>query len=133
METKQSFGIEDLTKSFQTAEVATEKNSAISSSGKCNLIVKQAGAGVNQDRIFDLKTRALWKKNQDLLGEEIPRLWIAQISNFITAYHEKGLLHPENIDIRDVKADIEKWRKSSNQCLLNWLLCSILSYRKHMS
>lgn len=117
VETRHSFGIEDLTKSFQTAEVATEKNSAISSSGEGNLIVKQAGAEVNQDRIFDLKTRALWKKNQDLLGEEIPRLWIAQISNFITAYHEKGLFRPENIDIRDVKADIAKWEREQQSVL----------------
>ena len=103
------FDVEDLTKSFKAAKVNSEEYLTLPSSTNDTLVAKQAGGVVGQDRIFDLKTRSSWKKDQDLLSEEIPRLWIAQISNFVVAYHEKGAFKPENVIIRDVKQDVAKW------------------------
>lgn len=110
-------GIDDLTESFKASKVETEKNTTISSSGHDTLTVKHTGKDVGQESIFDLKTRALWKKSQDLLSEEIPRLWVAQISNFVAAYHEKGEFKPENIVIQNVKADVIKWEKDHKSSL----------------
>lgn len=109
-----NFSVGDLTKSFN---VGIEERSIITPSGNDQLIVNQGGESVMDGQIFDLKTRSVWKKNQDLLNEEIPRLWVAQIANFVAAYHEKGIFKPENISIRDVRDDVAKWEKDHNTVL----------------
>lgn len=107
--TSEHFDVENLTKSFKAAKVNPEEYLTLSSSTNDKLVAKQAGGAVGQDRIFDLKTRSIWKKDRDLLSEEIPRLWVAQISNFVVAYHKKGVFKPENVIIQDVKQDVAKW------------------------
>ncbi|KAH6667455.1 hypothetical protein B0J14DRAFT_676513, partial [Halenospora varia] len=130
--TSEHFDVEDLTKSFQAAQVQIEENPIIPSSENNKLAVKQAGEAVSQDCIFNLKTRGLWKKNQDLLSEEISRLWVAQISNFVVAYHERGIFKPENIDIQDVKRDVAKWENNHNSVLAQLVaLLHILISKAH--
>ncbi|KAH8646474.1 hypothetical protein BGZ60DRAFT_391872 [Tricladium varicosporioides] len=126
------FDVEDLTNSFNAAKVQIEESPTIPPSGKSKLAVEQAGEAVSQDRIFDLKTRSLWKKNQDLLNEEIPRLWVAQISNFVIAYHEKGIFKPENIEIRSIKQDVAKWESDQSSVLTQLVaLLHILISKAH--
>ncbi|EHK96148.1 hypothetical protein M7I_8162 [Glarea lozoyensis 74030] len=110
-------GVETLSESFKTAEVEGEDDTKTQVPANDELNVQYAGKPVSQDRIFDLKTRSLWKKNQDLLSEEIPRLWIAQINHFITAYHEKGKFSPEDIVVQEVKEDVAKWERNQNGVL----------------
>ncbi|KAL2074254.1 hypothetical protein VTL71DRAFT_8032 [Oculimacula yallundae] len=111
------FNFESLAKSFEAAKVDPEEYLALSSSTNDKLVAKQAGRAVGQDRVFDLKTRSIWKKDRDLLSEEIPRLWLAQISNFVVAYHEKGVFKPENVLVRDVKQDVAKWETEQDAVL----------------
>ena len=69
--------------------------------------MKYAGDVINQSLIFDLKTRSARKKDQDILGEELPRLWVAQIQKFILAYHVDGTFN--DIEVRDVKDEVKAW------------------------
>lgn len=74
-----------------------------------NLKVQHKGEVVDQSLVFDLKTRSIKKKEEDTLGEELPRMWVSQISKFILAHHTRGVF--EDIEIRDVRKDVEKWEK----------------------
>jgi hypothetical protein len=116
-DTNPQLGVESLAHSFEAAQVYGEDNTETPTSSKDGLDIQFAGKPVSQNRIFDLKTRSFWKKNQDLLSEEVPRLWIAQIDHFITAYHEKGKFSPENIVVQNVKDDVANWEKDQNDVL----------------
>jgi len=71
--------------------------------------IKHAGDVISQSLIFELKTRSARKKDQNILDEELPRLWVAQIPKFILAYHEDGVFN--DITVRDVREEIESWER----------------------
>ena len=71
------------------------------------LNVVHGGQQIPQAAVFDLKTRSIRKKDQDTLGEELPRLWVAQVPNFILAYHTSGVF--EEIQTRNVQHEVEEW------------------------
>ena len=71
------------------------------------LNVIHGGQKIPQAAVFDLKTRSIRKKDQDTLGEELPRLWVAQLSNFVLAYHTSGIF--EEIQKRNVYHEVEDW------------------------
>ncbi|KAL8947730.1 MAG: hypothetical protein Q9222_006026 [Ikaeria aurantiellina] len=79
------------------------------------LTINHGGELVPQKAIFDLKTRSFRKKDQDTLAETLPRLWMAQIPNFILAYHQAGLF--DDIRVQDVREEIDDWERD-NQDLL---------------
>jgi hypothetical protein len=76
------------------------------------LNVQRAGEVVGQDIVFDLKTRSVKKKDLDTLGEELPRMWVAQISKFILAYHSNGVF--DDIEVMDVHKEVKEWEKAHN-------------------
>jgi hypothetical protein len=84
------------------------------------LVVLDGGETVPQSSIFDLKTRSAYTRQKDHLGEQLPRLWISQITQFLLAYHEKGRFQENDIEIKEVKSDIEEWQEL-NQPSLNRL------------
>ncbi|KAH7247095.1 hypothetical protein B0J15DRAFT_500110 [Fusarium solani] len=86
-----------------------------------DLKVSDGGETVPQETIFDLKTRSVVARFRDTLGDQLPRLWISQVTQFILAYHEKGLFQNENIEIKNVTEDIDKWEEL-NQPLLKRLV-----------
>ncbi|KAG8428703.1 hypothetical protein J3459_002502 [Metarhizium acridum] len=79
------------------------------------LHVGNAGAEVKQGQVFDLKTRSVKRQDEDILGEELPRLWVAQIPNFILAFHDRG--HFTDVRIQNVKDKVQNW-EAQNQSLL---------------
>lgn len=78
------------------------------------LKVIHSGKLVSQDQIFDLKTRSFRKKETetlvDTLGEQLKRLWVAQIPNFILAYHKYGVF--DEINVREVQQYVDDWERS---------------------
>lgn len=56
------------------------------------LEVLHAGDFVEQEHIFELKTRSVKRKEadtfEDTFGDQLPRLWVAQIPKFVLAYRE---------------------------------------------
>lgn len=75
------------------------------------LQIRRGGSVVSQDKVFDLKTRAHWRKEHGLLDEELPRLWVSQTPQIVMAYHENSMFPPANIEVRNVGADIEAWER----------------------
>ncbi|KAK8013230.1 hypothetical protein PG991_009501 [Apiospora marii] len=96
--------LEDLLSSLGSATVGTGET--VTSTG--GLKTKNAGTKVDQSQIFDLKTRSFRRKvNQDTLSDEMPRLWVSQIPNFILAYHTNGLF--DDIRVQNVRAEVAAW------------------------
>ncbi|TKW56232.1 hypothetical protein CTA1_3739 [Colletotrichum tanaceti] len=80
-------------------------------SSKLNLL--SGGFPVPQTAVFDLKTRSILRRNKDFLGEELPRMWVAQIPNFILAYHKRGTF--TEIEVMDVSDKVKTWEASMNR------------------
>lgn len=78
---------------------------------------KTGGKRIPQSAIFDLETRSIKKRDlgHDTLSEELPRLWVRQISNFIVAYHKAGTF--EDIRVRDVSEDVRQWQEDEQPAL----------------
>ncbi|KAK3672104.1 hypothetical protein LTR78_008075 [Recurvomyces mirabilis] len=79
------------------------------------LSMQLGGRPVPQEAIFDLKTRSVRRILNDVLGEELPRLWLTQIPNFILAFHDRGTFH--DIRVQDVRKEVQNWEKQ-NQGML---------------
>lgn len=77
------------------------------------LTVCSAGKLVDQESMFDLKTRSIRKKEaaviEDTFAEQLPRLWVSQVPNFILAYHDRGKF--EDISVRDACKDVKTWER----------------------
>ena len=78
------------------------------------LQIQTAGRRIPQAAVFDLKTRSA-RKITNVLEEELPRFWVAQIPNFILARHQSGLFL--EIEITDVSAKVKKWQQDSQNDL----------------
>ena len=71
---------------------------------------------IPQSQIFDLKTRTIKvRKTNTTLEDELPRLWVTQVSNFIMGYHRSGFFLPEDIEIKDVRPDVQKWEEKRTE------------------
>ncbi|KAJ5019923.1 hypothetical protein K4K57_007829 [Colletotrichum sp. SAR 10_99] len=76
------------------------------------LHIQPGGFDVPQSAVFDLKTRSNMRRGQDFLGEELPRMWVAQIPNFVLAYHNRGRFN--DIEVMDVSEKIRDWEREMN-------------------
>ena len=94
------------------------------------LTVIHGGQMIPQTAVFDLKTRSIRKKDQDTLGEEIPRLWVAQLTNFILAYHTSGMF--EEIRTQDVHHEVEDWESENEDTIRRFavLLRKIVAFAR---
>jgi hypothetical protein len=82
------------------------------------LEVTEAGNHIPQSAVFDLKTRSIRKKTEDTIGEELARLWIAQVPNFVLAYHTAGVFN--DIQMHDVRENIKAWEKKQQLALTDF-------------
>lgn len=94
------------------------------------LNVIHGGQKIPRAAVFDLKTRSIRKKDQDTLGEELPRLWLAQLSNFILAYHTSGIF--EEIQTRNVHHEVEDWERENEDTIRRFavLLRKIVAFAR---
>ncbi|KAI1412141.1 hypothetical protein F5Y13DRAFT_163680 [Hypoxylon sp. FL1857] len=81
--------------------------------------IETAGATVSQQSILEIKTKSRARAPVDM-NEHLPRLWLRQIPNLITAYHTGGNF-----------AEVEE--KAIQQDLLNWEREHELEVRKFAS
>lgn len=95
------------------------------------LHVNQGGKVIAQEAIFDLRTRAAYKKGKDALPGVIERLWVTQTPNFVMAYHKYGIFN--DIEIQDRREDIATWEKNNQELLaqLGRLLRKIMDAAKN--
>ena len=102
--------MKDLWASLDTAFISPDL-----ATSDADLKIKPAGEPVDQSLIFDLKTRSVKKRDVDTLNEELGRLWIAQIPNFILAYHEHGVFN--DIRVLNVKSQVKEWERTQKNVL----------------
>ncbi|KAF2457239.1 hypothetical protein BDY21DRAFT_392438 [Lineolata rhizophorae] len=75
------------------------------------LAISSAGKIIPQHAIFDLKTRLQGK--QVRMEDLLPRLWISQIPNLITAYHRWGEFNDAEIHVESVEDRVREWKKEN--------------------
>lgn len=94
------------------------------------LTVSKKGEYIPQSAIFDLKTRSIKKSDVDTLGEELPRLWIRQIPNFILAYHTFGEF--KDVRVQDVRANVKRFERDQllNVAKFGHLLKKIVAFAR---
>ncbi|KAE8355482.1 hypothetical protein BDV28DRAFT_128966 [Aspergillus coremiiformis] len=92
------------------------------------LVVQAGGQYVSQATVFDLKTRSFRRKEDDILGEQLPRLWVSQIPNFILAFHYYGLFN--DVRVQDVREDVARWETKNEDSLRQFaaLLQSLVGF-----
>lgn len=100
-------------------EVDVRDESVPIETSKDGLTFKQAGRHVPQRQIFDLKTRAEWKKDQDTMAQELPRMWLTQLDKFIMAYHKDGLFN--DVEIHNVRDKVLQWERSNTEAIAGLL------------
>lgn len=103
---KASAEVSEILSSLDDTRISSKASAAYSA----GLKIQSAGSLVDQSCIFDLKTRSIKKRFNDTLGEELPRLWVAQIPKFILAYHDWGLF--KDIQIHDVRDKVKAWEET---------------------
>lgn len=102
--------IDGLANLLLAAQVGGRKLPPPTSTSTSTLQIKQGTSSVDQTAIFDLKTRSIRSKlTKDHLDQELPRLWVSRIPNFILAFHTRGEFKNEDIQIKDVRADVARW------------------------
>ena len=134
----EGFGFESAPKPAETGKLDDMLASALDSSTIATrpsaqdkqLTVTQGGRRIPQSSSFDLKTRSIRKKDEDILADELPRLWVAQIPNFILAYHASGVF--EEIQTRNVRREIEDWERENEDKLRRFavLLQKIVAFAR---
>ncbi|KGQ09065.1 hypothetical protein BBAD15_g5597 [Beauveria bassiana D1-5] len=87
-------------------------------SSKSPLKMSEAGCLVPQGAVFDLKTRSIKRKDDEdaIVADELPRLWVRQVSTLILAYHTCGTFR--DIQIRDVRAEMAEWEETNREVLV---------------
>lgn len=96
------------------------------------LEVAMQGQRIPQCAVFDVRTRSRAKRRCDVLKEELPRLWLTQIPNFIIANHTNGQF--KNIRIRDVRDAVKQWEESEQLTLRKFasLLQMIVAFARSL-
>ena len=97
---------------------------------KAPLRIENPGLKIPQEAVFDLKTRADWRKDLNVLEDEIPRYWVAQIPYFILARHNGGVFN--NIKVQHIREDVQAWQGKNQKDLrrLVWVLREISTAAK---
>ncbi|KAJ5219511.1 hypothetical protein N7468_008715 [Penicillium chermesinum] len=120
---------EDLLSSIKAASISIDP-SETSEQEAIDLKISKGGRYIPQCAIFDLKTRSVKKEHIDTLSEEMGRLWIRQIPNFILAYHKSGKF--DDIRVQDVRENMKQWEESEQPDLQRFatLLQTIISFAR---
>ncbi|KAF5858591.1 hypothetical protein ETB97_003984 [Aspergillus alliaceus] len=121
---------EDLLSLFEKVAVSSLPASGLKKPETLKISV--GGECISQSAIFDLKTRSIRKKDEDTLGQELPRLWIAQVPYFILAYHKAGLFN--DIQVVDVRERVKHWEEDQKATLARFadLLDKIVSFARSL-
>ncbi|KAL4903297.1 hypothetical protein BDW74DRAFT_157041 [Aspergillus multicolor] len=93
---------DDLVSSLQETRVTPVQ----SEQGK-SLAIETGGVTIPQSAIFDLKTRSVMRQYSEVMKEELPRLWLAQVPNFVIGFHKYGVF--EDVRVENVREEIRQW------------------------
>jgi hypothetical protein len=71
--------------------------------------ILRRGMSVPLASAIDIKTRSSRKKKEDIVAEQLPRLWIRQIEHLVLAFHDKGVFQPATAE--NVSEAIVDWEQ----------------------
>ena len=77
--------------------------------------VLDRGAPIAQSSTIDIKTRSVRKQRNDVLTEQLPRLWLRQIDNIVLSFHNGGFFGPAVVE--DIHSMILEWEEK-NQAVI---------------
>ena len=80
-----------------------------------SLVVRAQGRRTPQSSVFDLKTRSSRKQRDEIMAEQLPRLWVRQIHKFVLAFHTSGRFDPP--DVLDITSEMHDWEQKSKTAL----------------
>ncbi|KAL4742438.1 hypothetical protein BDV11DRAFT_167284 [Aspergillus similis] len=95
---------DDLLASLNQVTVGT-----VGPEGEQALRIYSGGQMIPQSAMFDLKTRSATNQYSNVLRGELPRLWIAQIPNFVIGFHTNGAFH--DVRVEDVRDEVRNWEE----------------------
>lgn len=124
----QAEAAEDLLSSLENVAISNLPESGLKTLE--TLKISAGGECISQSAIFDLKTRSIRKKDEDTLGQELPRLWIAQVPNFVLAHHKAGVF--SDIQVVDVRERVKHWEEDQKPTLARFadLLKKIVTFAR---
>lgn len=96
--------LDGLTDAMAAGGIASQSNSTGG-----DISIQKKGQTIPQDQTFDIKTRAIYKKDQDALTDELPRLWMRQVPQFVLAHHTYGVF--DDIEIHNVRDKVKVWEE----------------------
>jgi hypothetical protein len=82
------------------------------------LKIVRGGSKLPAAALFDLKTRSFRKKDQDIHGEQLPRLWVRQLSNFVLGYHKNGMF--DDVRVENVRDRLDLWEVENQETLAKY-------------
>ncbi|SMQ50446.1 unnamed protein product [Zymoseptoria tritici ST99CH_3D7] len=113
------------------ADKGTAATPASVCAGKFETLQMLAGGKVvPQAAMFDIKTRSVRKKGENILAAEISRLWLRQIPNFIMAYHRSGVF--EDIEVLDIRKQMLQWETehADEICVFSAILERVITFAR---
>ncbi|KAJ5873610.1 uncharacterized protein N7473_013169 [Penicillium subrubescens] len=121
--------VDDILSSIQGVVISSVRSASKDATVKA-LKVSKRGHYIPQQAVFDLKTRSVKRMNVQTLEEELPRLWIRQIPNFVLAYHTFGKFN--DIRVQDVREELKLWEASQQPSLARFasLLHMVVSFAR---
>ncbi|KAI6361573.1 hypothetical protein MCOR25_006478 [Pyricularia grisea] len=111
--TNTPISIHDLAQSMSNAGVSVRDEA------KGDVIkIQKSGELVDQELVFDLKTRSYGRVDQreEIMEAELQRLWVSGVKRFILAFHTRGLFD-DHIPITHVKKEIDTWESTNSDAL----------------
>lgn len=86
--------------------LATKPEVHLPSPSPGSIVLREAGKIVPQGSVLEIKTKS---KAYAAIpkSDHLPRLWVRQIPQFITAYHDRGSF--EDVQVTDVGEDLAEW------------------------
>ncbi|KAF7719426.1 Uncharacterized protein PECH_006862 [Penicillium ucsense] len=124
----------DLVSSIQGLMISSVSVGSASEDATVNALkVSKKGHHIPQRAVFDLKTRSIVRVHVRTLEEELPRLWIRQIPNFVLAYHTHGRFN--DIRVQDVREELKHWEASQQPDLIKFatLLHNVVSFARGLN
>ena len=102
--------LDTLQKFMQSMQVSPARTTA-----SAGVRIIGTGEPVDQELIFELKTRSFRKKDEDTVETYLPRLWSAQIKQFLLARHDDGVFN--EIQLLDVQERVKNWERDRVKAL----------------
>ncbi|KEY66029.1 hypothetical protein S7711_06937 [Stachybotrys chartarum IBT 7711] len=100
----------DIDSLLGSLDVSPSTSSGIESS---RLAVRKAGESIPQGQVFEIRTRTARARDRDIIGEELPRLWLRQLDKFVLAFHERGRFDEDDVKLHSIRPRLDEWEEGN--------------------